>query len=105
MTEYISKEQSVEVVNTAFEHIYDSDSTTVCLVDLQNEIIMAIEQHTEPANVAPVVHARWVNKTEKTHVFRVLACSNCGALSGSPFFDEVSNYCSNCGARMDGEKE
>lgn len=58
MTEYITKEQAINVVNTAFGHIYDTDSTTVCLIDLQNEIIMTIDEHTEPADVVEVVRCK-----------------------------------------------
>ena len=101
MTEYISKEQSVEVVNTAFEHIYDSDSETVSLVDLQNEIVMTIEQHTEPADVAPVVHGRWVYEDVD------FICSNCGtdAPTEGDYRQVRSNYCPCCGAIMDGEEK
>lgn len=94
MTEYITKEQAINVVNVAFGHVYDSDSTTVCLVDLQNEIIMTIEKNTEPADVAPVVHAEW------RYVGSNWECSNClfPVYSKSKFY----RYCPQCGARMDG---
>lgn len=55
MTEYITKEQAINVVNTAFGHIYDSDSDTVSLIDLENEIVATIDEHTEPADVVEVV--------------------------------------------------
>ena len=58
MTEYITKQQAINVVNTAFGHIYDTDSETVSLVDLQNEIVMTIEQHTETADVVEVVRCK-----------------------------------------------
>ena len=53
------------------------------------------------ADVAEVVHGRWakddflsddVNNAEK--------CSQCGKLIG--WFGNLPNYCSNCGAKMDG---
>lgn len=94
MTEYITKEQAIDVVNTAFGHIYDSDSTTVSLVDLQNEIIMTIEQHTEPADIVDEVHARWIeDKCAFMH------CSWCGYEND---WEWESPYCPSCGARMDG---
>ena len=109
MAEYITKEQALEVVNTAFGHIYDSDSETVSLIDLQNEIIMTIEQHTESADVAPVVHARW--ETPRA----LIQCSKCGfgMFPDGYYFEDGEcahaneswfrpNYCPNCGAKMSG---
>lgn len=107
MPEYITKEQAVEVVNTAFRHIYDSDSETVSLIDLQNEIIMTIEQHTEPADVALAVHARWecyrATETKTGFIdFFLLRCSHCGKfVSGEADYE----YCPQCGARMDGDDQ
>lgn len=52
------------------------------------------------ADVVEVVHGEWITKCVKgswTH-YRY-SCSNCG--SG---FDSNSNYCPNCGAKMDGKK-
>ena len=115
MTEYITKQQAINVVNTAFGHIYDTDSETVSLVDLQNEIVMTIEQHTETAedvvangrviednierlpaaDVAPVVHARW------RYVGSNWECSCC--LFPVPRKSSFYHWCPQCGARMDGE--
>ena len=95
MTEYITKEQAIDVINTAFGHIYDSDSATVSLVDLQIEIIMTIEQHTEPADVAPVVHGQWIDDD-----CAFMRCSLCGYEND---WEWATSYCPNCGARMDGE--
>lgn len=97
MTEYITKEQAINVVNTAFGHIYDTDSETVSLVDLQNEIVMTIEQNTEPADVAPVRHGRWTRID-----YHDARCSECGHKTYYP--DRISLYCPECGARMDGGK-
>lgn len=95
MTEYITKEQAIDVINTAFVHIYDTDSETVSLVDLQNEIIMTIEQHTEPADVAPVVHAHWITDDDD-----YWTCSNCRKFIPK---DCAHGCCPKCNARMDGE--
>lgn len=98
MTEYITKEQAINVVNVAFGHVYDSDSTTVCLVDLQNEIIMTIEQNTEPADVAPVVHATTTDEWWEEIYCKWKTCGNC---KGENVF--AAEYCNWCGARLDGE--
>ena len=50
------------------------------------------------ADVAPVVHGRWIRQDESFTRFK---CSNpeCGAENYGGF----ENYCPNCGARMDGD--
>ena len=51
------------------------------------------------ADVAPVVHGKWIS--ENYHGYEwIFVCSNCGYIDGYPFNDR-SNYCPNCGAKMD----
>lgn len=46
------------------------------------------------ADVAPVVHARWVDFQSDYGFYK---CSNCGDKYGDTFY----NYCPHCGAKMD----
>lgn len=101
MTEYITKQQAINVVNTAFGHIYDTDSETVSLVDLQNEIVMTIEQYTETADSVEVVPAHWKFYGENGHGYGEWMCTRCGSVTGEKY---AKNYCPRCGARMDGDK-
>ena len=99
MPEYITKEQAINVVDTAFGHIYDSGSTTVCLVDLQNEIIMTIDEHTEPADVVEVVRCkdcRFRKKREPLTGFKYFECILDGSQAVDPDF-----FCAH-GERLDG---
>ena len=50
------------------------------------------------ADVAPVRHGRWINENFYTH------CSACGKMAiYDKYGQEVeSDYCPNCGAKMDG---
>ena len=53
------------------------------------------------ADVAPVVHGRWEKASETMPIYR---CSICNERNLFKNGDNVfSNYCPNCGARMDGE--
>lgn len=47
----------------------------------------------------PVVHAHWISKNDHGYEW-IFVCSNCGYIDGYPFNDR-SNYCPNCGAKMD----
>lgn len=51
------------------------------------------------ADVAPIVHAHWISKNSHGYEW-VFVCSNCGYIDGYPFNDR-SNYCPNCGTKMD----
>lgn len=54
-------------------------------------------------DVAPVVHAHWVKLTSDGHV---LGCSNCKYEIYNDIYypGHLQKYCSECGAKMDGEE-
>jgi len=53
------------------------------------------------ADAVPVVHGKWEVKGQDVY------CSVCGAESAYNWFgaSKFSNYCPNCGAKMDGERK
>ena len=57
-----------------------------------------------PADVVPVVHGRWLPQKEN-HEFKeaLMNCSACGYPVSS--WTGNTNFCPNCGARMDGKRE
>lgn len=58
-----------------------------------------------PADVAPVVHGRWIqiNGIAPPEHHGKHKCSECGGMALEKHMREVlSNYCPNCGAKMDG---
>lgn len=95
MTEYITKEQAIGVVEEAVGNIINSDSESVNLTDLEIEIQMTITDYTDAADVAPVRHGRWTRID-----YHDARCSECGHKTYYP--DRISLYCPECGARMDG---
>ena len=76
------------------------------------ESVLEYVENLPAVDVAPVVHGRWLNKKE-WHLGRWVAwleCSCCGEHDYNtemyemlPFGAGPSNYCPNCGAKMDGE--
>ena len=53
------------------------------------------------ADVAPVVHGKWL---EPEYEYHVGICSLCGCVPLKPAFRSTHyNYCPNCGAKMDEE--
>lgn len=67
--------------------------------------LSAIE-HIPAADVAPVVHGRWV-EVEGWYGETIAECSACGAdfvmTDGESPESHDYHYCPNCGAKMDGE--
>ena len=58
------------------------------------------------ADVAPVVHARWIYVEETLATSSGWCCSACRRPRWlSPDVPEVFKYCPNCGAKMDGGNE
>ena len=72
----------------------------------------AVVRDFPPADVAPVVHGKWIDKgwdgdfswriDGRGNSWHIFECSNCGSkLCGVP----KTKFCQNCGARMDLEDE
>ena len=57
------------------------------------------------ADVAPVVHGRWVVRFDGPYKRRRCYCSHCGKHNGIGGIvqNQEKPYCPNCGAKMDGE--
>ena len=64
------------------------------------ESVLEYAENLPAADVAPVVHGRWISKNNHGYEW-VFVCSNCDYVDGYPFNDRP-NYCPNCGAKMDG---
>ena len=91
MAEYIEREKAYEAVLFA-----------TCGSGYQYEATRAIDLMPD-ADVAPVVHGHWVDECK---------CSACGEMSYEEAKSDetdpncyyvLSDYCPNCGAKMDGE--
>ena len=68
-------------------------------IDCLDCIIDEAIKNTPTIEAKPVVHGRWISKNPHGYEW-VFVCSNCDYIDGYPFNDR-SNYCPNCGARMD----
>ena len=91
MDEYIKRETAVRAVMAA-KWGDGSDGA----------MAMEIVASAPAADVAPVVHGRWINAypdIEPNPLFMYGICSNCSFEQG---LSDKLNYCPNCGAKMDG---
>lgn len=110
MAEYIERdalEEAFDAVTMAFlekeDHLFDRKSV------LAGISVAAGIVHTVPAaDVAPVVHGRWVNEDFPENLATVhdmAQCSVCGELShkAEHGYAILSKFCPNCGAKMEKE--
>lgn len=98
MAEYIEREALFKFADAIEQDFLTRNERPV--FDLDG--IRYLAQQLPSADVVPVVHGRWVQ--EKPN--REVRCSLCSDIIGVGDFDlcvEGFNYCSSCGARMDGE--
>lgn len=84
MAEYIKREAAVSVL------LYNQDEACGAVV--------ADMESIPAADVAPVVHGRWIYGEDID-----IQCSVCGAdaLTEGDYRQVKSRYCPNCGAKMD----
>ena len=69
-------------------------------ISCKSRIERMYEESSEPVDVQPVKHGRWIWDSNALHrEHGAYKCSNCGCHS-----DFEENYCYNCGARMDGDE-
>ena len=84
MDEYIKKKYAVDAVLDVY---YDTPD-----IDLSGEKFEAAIFKIPPADVAPVRHGKWLHRKNG-----VAYCSECEVDT----VEDETNYCPNCGAKMD----
>lgn len=102
MSDYIKREDAIGIVKNLKRFSCFGDDGFVQIPMVYCELMKVTS-----ADVAPVRHGRWIGCTSSPH----WKCSMCGTKASIWFdeFDEIcewlSDYCPNCGARMDGEED
>ena len=84
MAEYIDRKGVIELITRRYEN------PEICEAEINN---------IPAADVAPVVHGRWIDNGIKDSM--LFGCSVCGFTCGALTF----NYCPICGAKMDVTEE
>lgn len=90
MAEYIERETMIQAIREYSGFFQDSPSTNHMILKMEVE---KVARDLEAADVAPVVHGRW----EVDEFGR--CCSACKEYIPDDF--APSEYCPNCGAKMD----
>ena len=90
MDEYIKRKAALALVKPDAPE----DEKAAVTIATAKKLVRSIIQRTPAADVAPVVHGRWIASHDE-----FCACSICKY----PFYVgwNQANYCPNCGAKMD----
>ena len=94
--EYIRKQDAIDAVNHAL------DRETLLFSFVRKVVISALKGlHVE--DVVPVIHAYWIPQKENYEFKEAwMKCSACGYPVSK--WTGNTNFCPNCGAKMDGKK-
>ena len=98
MAEYIDK----EIVLSLVQPDTPEDDKAAVTIATAKKLVRSILYRTPTADVAPVVHGRWIEKEKYTFgiMYYCSLCENRILDNGNPW-----HYCPNCGAKMDEKEE
>lgn len=99
MAEYISREETIKRIKECYCTGCNSYNGVRCRACGTGDAIDMIED-TTAADVAPVVHGRWIEKSAPARKI-YFECSHCGAQENKHTAIK-GYYCWRCGAKMDG---
>lgn len=97
MAEYIEREAMLDSIKDLKQYL----NTGIARHNLTQKDIMRVIETFPKADVVEVVHGRWENAHDWMPIYRCSVCKERNLFrNGDNVF---SNYCPNCGTRMDGE--
>ena len=64
-----------------------------------------VEVREVAADVAPVVHAKWSKHCWEEHNYHCSNCNNLASKGAYGYNNDLTPYCPNCGAKMDGGRD
>ena len=102
MSRYIDADAILEKVQFRVRINDDTDKTVKRCVEITRNLI----ENAPTADVAPVVHGRWLTWEEKFPGKMTKKKSRLGVFCSAcqNYADNMSDYCPNCGCRMDEEE-
>lgn len=102
MAEYIKREATIKAIVDSRNRYYNSASNQYLVGRCDGlDIAAGLLRVAPAADVAPVVHGRWISFLGGDHIMpeRYYRCSRCGRVES-----RRQPYC-HCGAKMDGERK
>lgn len=104
MAEYIERKKALNVCEMHYQHCLEMRDWHGDRVadDIKTDI-----ETIPAADVVEVKHGKWYRHDKKTHGDTCYHCSQCEkmALTDCGMVWELTPYCPNCGAKMDGKED
>lgn len=100
MAEYIEREALEVALNHRLSFLMAENSEYDHYTSGYDEAVDTVENFPSAADVAPVVHGRWIEKSAPARKI-YFECSHCGAQENKHTAIK-GYYCWRCGAKMDG---
>ena len=97
MAEYIKREAFLRALENADPDVYEDYGDGTVDWGFGRKNIQDMITGIPAADVAPVVHGRWIEGS------LIITCSECKR--GYNLIAKYTHYCPNCGAKMDGDAE
>ncbi len=103
---YINKEKTEEAIRKYADQKYSNGEQIEYVNGILKSISVINEQPT--ADVEEVKHGYWATDEEDIYWGNSLKRKHCSVCKARPFFDKekrefiLTDYCSDCGAKMDG---
>ena len=106
MAEYIKREATIKAIVDSRNRYYNSASNQYLVGRCDGlDIAAGLLRVAPAADVAPVVHARWIHSRYEdcSEQFELVKCSQCNHEAyAMAFYVRGGNYCPSCGAKIDG---
>lgn len=105
MTEYIERDALRQAVLESQHDNSHPRGWAHIAHDCEHAHFVAMIDRFPAADVAPVMHARWIHSRYEdcSEQFELLKCSQCNHEAyAMALYVRGGNYCPNCGAKMDG---
>lgn len=102
----MTREEAIKILTHPHEEYHDSDGNDGYTFNTNKNNRKAFEMAIEALKRESVIHAKWIEQENLVGLEHYYKCSNCNnhclyEYVEIGFKNSKSNYCPNCGAKMD----